>query len=356
MLWLNYVAIVCMLLSVSARYISPASFWLIAFFGLGYPVILGVNLFFMIYWLIQMRWQSVFSFIAILLGIKTLLCYFQIDFSKDEIKNKDIKVMSYNSMLFDLYNWSKNAQSRNMILDMLSDENPDILCLQEFYSSDEPNDFHNEDTLRKMLNAKRTHILYTFTERENDHWGIATYTKFPIIKKGRIDFNVRSNNVCIYTDMLIGNDTVRVYNMHLQSIAFDKKDYKFLDEVNSSGESSNEVEKSKTILRRIKRAFIKRADQADIVANHIRNCKYKVIVCGDFNDTPASYAYCTIRGNLKDSFVEKGNGFEQTYAGKFPRFRIDYIFHSSDMECARYYKVAETLTDHYPIVSYLRWP
>ncbi len=257
-------------------------------------------------------------------------------------------------MLFDLYNWSKNAQSRNIILTSLSEENPDILCLQEFYTSEQVGDFNNIDTVTNLITAKNHHVEYTTTLRKQDHWGIATFTKYPIIKKGKIEFNTRSNNICIYTDVLIKSDTVRIYNMHLQSISFSKANYKFIDAVKQdSVDAQNEVEESKNILRRIKRAFVKRALQADVIALHIANCKYKVIVCGDFNDTPASYVYNTIRGDLKDAFIESGSGFEQTYAGKFPRFRIDYILHSEEFTSKNYHHLPETITDHYPIISYI---
>lgn len=264
--------------------------------------------------------------------------------------------MSYNSMLFDLYNWSKNAQSRNIILNMLHEENPDILCLQEFYTSEQKNDFNNIDTVKNLLGTTYFHTEYTTTLRELDHWGIATFTKYPIIKKGKIQFNTRTNNICIYTDVIIHQDTVRIYNMHLQSISFTKADYKFIDQLQTDTiDTKDEVEKSKNILRRLKRAFVKRAKQAEIIAAHIETCKYKVILCGDFNDTPASYVYNTIRGSLKDAFVESGSGFEQTYAGKFPRFRIDYILFSPQFTAKDYHHLTETLTDHYPVICYLAY-
>jgi endonuclease/exonuclease/phosphatase family metal-dependent hydrolase len=264
--------------------------------------------------------------------------------------------MSYNSMLFDLYNWKKNNESRNRILTSLAEENPDVLCLQEFYTSEEKNDFHNIDTVTGLLNAKNHHVEYTTTLRKFDHWGIATFTKYPIIKKGKIAFNTNANNICIYTDILVKKDTIRIYNMHLQSIKFGKEDYKFIEQVqNDTTDTKDEVEKSKNILRRLKRAFVKRSIQADGIARHIENCKYKVIVCGDFNDTPSSYVYHKIRGDLKDAFIESGSGFEQTYAGNFPRFRIDYILHSKDFKSKNYHHLTETLTDHYPIVSYLSY-
>lgn len=257
-------------------------------------------------------------------------------------------------MLFDLYNWSKNKESRNIILTSLAEENPDILCLQEFYTSEDKNDYNNTDSVTKLLTAKNHHVEYTTTLRTNDHWGIATFTKYPIVKKGKIEFNTRSNNICIYTDVIIKKDTVRIYNMHLQSISFSKADYKFIAEVKSDSiDADEEVEKSKSILRRLKRAFVKRGTQAELINEHINRCRYKVIVCGDFNDTPASYVYNTIRGNLKDAFVESGNGFELTYAGKFPHFRIDYILHSPEFISKNYHHLSETITDHYPIVTYL---
>jgi endonuclease/exonuclease/phosphatase family metal-dependent hydrolase len=354
LLWINYIFIISLLFSVASKYISPDSFWILAFFGLAFPIFLLVNIGFIIYWFSQFRVHGLFSMIAILISAKTCLGFVQIDFSNKNISNKDIKVMSYNSMLFDLYNWSKNAQSRNLILTSLAEENPDILCLQEFYTSEQKGDFNNIDTVTNLLTAKNSHIEYTTTLRKEDHWGIATFTKYPIIKKGKIEFNTRSNNICIYTDVLIKKDTVRIYNMHLQSISFSKADYKFIAEVNNdSTDTKDEVEKSKSILRRLKRAFLKRGKQADVINIHITNCRYKIILCGDFNDTPASYVYHTIRGNLKDAFIESGSGFEQTYAGKFPRFRIDYILHSKNFKSKKYHHLAETLTDHYPIVTYL---
>jgi len=354
LLWINYVFVASLITSICSKYISPEYFWILAFFGLAFPVILLTNILFVFYWLSQWRIQTLFSVLAILLSAKTCLGFFQIDTSSEITSNKDVKVMSYNSMLFDLYNWSKNKQSRNLILNFLSEENPDILCLQEFYTSEEINDYNNIDTITSLLKAKNNHTEYTITLRGNDHWGIATFTKYPIIKKGKIDFNTSANNMCIYSDVIINKDTVRIYNMHLQSIRFSKADYTFIDQIqNDSAETKEPIANTKNILRRLKRAFVKRASQADFINAHIVNCPYKIIVCGDFNDTPASYVYNAIRGDLKDAFIESGNGFEQTYTGKFPRFRIDYILHSKEFTSKNYHHLSKSFTDHYPIVTYL---
>jgi endonuclease/exonuclease/phosphatase family metal-dependent hydrolase len=353
MLWLNYIAIICLILSYTARFSNPQLFWLLAFFGIAYPITLCVNLLFVIYWLIQWKPIALWSLFVVCIGWNTFFSYVQIDFSSYTPNNKDIKVMSYNCMLFDLYNWSHNSESRTKIFNMLADENPDILCLQEYYTSEDKDDFNNTDTLTHFLKTKYSHLEYTTTLRKNDHWGIATFTKYPIVRKGRINFNTRWNNSCIYTDVLILKDTVRIYNMHLASIHFGKKDYKFINDVIDKKETE-EVEGSKSILRLLKHAFVARAVQAAMVSEHIRACKYKVILCGDFNDTPSSFAYRKVKGDLNDAFAESGKGLSSTYAGKIPFQRIDYIFHSDDFSSYNYTKQKETITDHYAISCYLK--
>lgn len=352
LLWINYVFILSLLISLFAKYISPQIFWLIAFFGLTFPYLVLINLLFSVYWMIQFRRIALFSLAAVLCSVFTLRNYLQIS-SSGKASNSDIKVTSYNSMLFDLYNWSKNKETRNKILNSLYEINSDILCLQEFYNSDETNDFHNIDTITNSFNLKYYHVEYTATRRGLDHWGIVTFSKYPIINKGKIVFNTRSNNICIYTDVIINSDTVRVYNLHLASIRFGKSDYKFINDIQSEEDATDEVENSKNILRLLKRAFVRRAGQAEKVAASINSCPYKIILCGDFNDTPASYTYNLINKKLKDAFVEKGNGLGKTYAGKFPQFRIDYILHSEDFRCNSFSRSDETFTDHYPITAYL---
>ncbi|MBC7863116.1 MAG: endonuclease/exonuclease/phosphatase family protein [Bacteroidia bacterium] len=354
MLWLNYIAIVALLCSYAARFINPVSFWYLAFFGLAYPVVLLVNIFFILYWTAQLRIYSFLSLIFILLGLRSFFSYVQITLVDTKPQKTDVKVMSYNSMLFDLYNWSHNEKSREEIFGMLEEESPDILCLQEFYTSENPKSFNNKDTLTKFLPTTNIHCEYTTTLRGWDHWGIATLTKYPIVRKGKLIFNTKTNNICIFTDVIIEKDTVRIYNMHLQSIQFKKDDYKFVSDVVNNKETQEEIEHSKSILRRLKRGFLKRSYQSDLVAEHISKCKYKIIVCGDFNDTPSSYTYSNIRGDMKDAFIEKGSGFEKTYNGKMPAFRIDYILHSKEIETVSYKRIKESTTDHFPVSAYLR--
>lgn len=342
-----------LLLSYLAPYANPKEYWLFSFFGLAYPVLLILNVFFLIWWII--RWNNLYwlSLICILIGWMNMKNLFH--FGDSGSKENGIKVLSYNVRLFDLYNWTHNKGTRDKIFSFLKDESADIVCLQEFFQGDSGY-FETLDTLIDITKSKDHHVEYTLSRRKTDHWGIATFSKYPIINRGTIRFKTRTNNICIYSDLKIGADTVRVYNMHLQSISFGYADYRFVEALKENTDTldAGNIEiASKNILRRLKRAFIKRAEQTDKVMQHMASCPYPMIVCGDFNDTPFSYTYHSFSEKLQDAFMESGSGIGSTYLGTFPSYRIDYIFYSKSFTSSGFEVVREELSDHYPTRCYI---
>jgi len=351
-MFITHIAVILIFLSYLSAYVSPESFWFIAFIGLAYPFILLLNIIMFLYWLIQFKKICLYPLLFILFGWSYLSATIQFNFTNPNFdKNKAIKVLSYNVKVFDLYNWTHNLETRDKIFKFFKNENADIMCFQEFFSRDTIK-FNNMDSLLKFNNAKYAHAEYSFNDKHKQHFGIATFTRFPIVNKGKIHFPTKNNNLCIYTDIKVGNDTIRIYNMHLQSIAFSKSDYKYAEDLKNNVDAED-IENSKNILRRLKRAFIKRAKQADLIHESISKCKYPIIVCGDFNDTPSSYSYNTICKSLKDAFVESGSGTGQSYIGAFPSFRIDYILHSPKFNSYQFTTIKQELSDHYPITTYL---
>lgn len=357
---LNVIASACLVLSILANYISPEMFWEPALFGLAFPYIFFVNLIFVFYWALRMRWLILISFIPALLSFTNIANTVQINLFVKEIPadEKDIHVISYNVRLFDLYNWTDNLKSRGEIFQMLAGESPDILCIQEFFTSPSRG-FNNTDSLAKALAQNKAGKKYAYNFeiakklREDDYFGAATFTSYPIVGKGKLIFDTVSQNICTWTDLLIDADTVRVFNIHLQSIRFANEDYKFIKQIGTDKEQE-ELTGTLKILKRLKRGFVKRSRQSDIVHEYIKESPYPVILCGDFNDPPTSYTYTKISKNLMDAFKETGWGFAKTYAGSFPSFRIDFILHDKQFRASGYRTIKKVLSDHYPISCVLK--
>ncbi len=345
-----FICLASLILSYFAPYANPKSFWVFAFFGLAYPWLLIANLAFLVWWII--RWKRLYwlSMIVILAGWNNMQNLFHFGSGKEN-KQDGLKVLSYNVRDFDLYNWTEKKDTRHKIFSLLKNESADIVCLQEFFQGDSGY-FETIDTLMALTLAEGRHVVYTHNKKKKKHWGIATYSKYPIVNKGKVPFKYKSNNICIFSDLKIGEDTVRVYNMHLQSIRFDHSDYKFIEALRENNDTldAEDIEiASKNILRRIKRAFIKRTTQTEKILAHIDTCHYPVIICGDFNDTPFSYTYHAFAAHYSDAFMGSRSGIGNTYNGIMPSYRIDYIFHSSQFTSSGFKTLQEELSDHYPV-------
>lgn len=358
-----FIFLISLFLSYFAPYANPKSFWLFAFFGLAFPWLLLANLLFLIWWII--RWKKLYwlSLAVILTGWFNMKNLFHVasplaPFSQGSGENSSgskagdaIKILSFNVKDFNLYDWNHDKKTKNKIFSLLRKESADIVCLQEYFQGDSGY-YETTDSVIKATQTPDNHIKYTYTKKKTHHWGIATFSKYPIIFKGKVPFKYKSNNICIFSDLKIGRDTVRVYNMHLQSISFNNSDYKFIEALKENNDTldAEDIEiGSKNILRRIKRAFVKRATQTEKILAHINACKYPVIICGDFNDTPFSYTYHEFAEKYEDSFKESGSGIGNTYIGVMPSYRIDYIFHSPQFTATGFKVLPDELSDHYPV-------
>ena len=262
--------------------------------------------------------------------------------------HEKLKILSYNVRLFNKYNWVKDENTDKNIFHFINIEDPDIICLQEFYSqrAGELTELNIKEELKKY---KFSHIYYIVTSADGEKYGIATFSKYPIIRKELIRFE-KTANLTIFSDILYKSDTIRVYNNHLQSVRL-KKNYELLLKFNLKDQE--QIDEFKDIYSRLKLAFIRRAGQVDLISKNIKNTRLPVIICGDFNDTPMSYTFKKMKGKNKDAFVESGIGFGNTYIGKFPSFRIDYIFYDNAFESYNFRTQRVKYSDHYPVSCYL---
>lgn len=353
---LNMLALIAICLSYLSMFVSPEYFWMLAFMGLAHPILLIINILFVVYWLFVRKKTALFSLFIILIGWGKIGDIYQINFNSEKnttTKDSLLKVMSYNVRLFDLYNWTENKNTRNNILELIRNEHSDIICFQEFFHED-TGVFNTLDTLKEIQEAKNVHIDYSAHVKNVNHWGIATFTKFPIVEKGLIHFKDSSDNISIFTDVLFHKDTIRIYNLHLESIRFRRADYETLKKITGKEDETN-LDGPQRIISRMRRAYIRRARQTNVIREHIEASPHPVIVCGDFNDTPTSYAYHQIAKNLDDSYREKGNGIGSTYVGMIPFLRIDYVlFDPIYFEAIDLKIIKKKYSDHYPVVSTLK--
>jgi endonuclease/exonuclease/phosphatase family metal-dependent hydrolase len=282
-----------------------------------------------------------FSLVVILFGWGILARYVQLK-GKD-IENGDIKVLSYNVKHFYGDGTRTQKETADDIKKFLKEQQADIICLQEV-------------RLRKnsIFNLGQTVEEFDFINhyqfaRSSTTFGSVTLTRYPIVNMSEIRFN-DSRNISIYTDVLIDADTVRIFNIHLQSYQFDLGRYSFIE---SGVDNEEDLSDMRDMGSRFKRGFQQRAGQVDKIREHIENSPYHVLVCGDFNDTPASYSYQQLRKGLKDAFVRSGSGVGRTYVGKLPSFRIDYIFHSPGFDSYNFQTYDYRNSDHLPVSCWL---
>src|SRR5690606_23703844 len=204
------------------------------------------------------------------------------------------------------------------------------------------------DSLMDILNTKH-HYIEVIEKNDFETRGLAIFSRYPIEKQEAVHFKGnKSYNSCVYADITVRGKTIRVFNLHLQSISFQPEDYRYLSKVRDNLEP--DMRSSRRIGGRLKRPFMERAGQAQTVAQLIRGSPYPVIICGDFNDTPMSYAYQTIRREgLQSAYSQKVSGYPNTYAGPFPNYQKEHnMCDNNSVDVLNYHVIKENLTDHYP--------
>jgi endonuclease/exonuclease/phosphatase family metal-dependent hydrolase len=339
---LNGLAILALLISYAAPYISPELYWPIAFLGLAYPVLVAVHFLFMIYWIAVFKLKFLYSFIALALGYSFLPSYIQLNAKRSTDKQNMLNVVCFN--VKNMGTTEKNKiKEPDKFFEVLEKVNPNVLCFQEFREWGLVKERVLHKRLYKQLKGFHTYNIYL--EGNQQRGGeYVVFSKFPIIDSGVVEHQENTSNFSIFVDIVAFGDTIRIVNTHLQSIRFDPPDYNAVKNIKVVDDST--VSAYTNITRKLKVAFVKRAKQAQAVRDFIDLSPYKVIVMGDFNDSPLSYAYRTVKGKLKDSFIQSGSGFGRTYVGTMPSFRIDYIFHDPTFKSYNYYAKAFEFSDH----------
>ncbi|WP_103866587.1 endonuclease/exonuclease/phosphatase family protein [Aquimarina sp. I32.4] len=323
---MNSIAAFALLLSYLLPYVSPKMFPLLSVLSLAVPVLILINVSFLFYWAILFSKRLILSFVVLILGVSHVSSLYKLrGKSMDKIENS-ISLMSYNVHSFNRFYWIDSKTIPQDISKLVREQNSDVFCVQEYYN--------NPDT-----NFKQYPYKYQEFNDNNGELALAIFSQFPIVNKGSLHFKKTANNV-IFADLALPKDTVRVYNVHLQSHSISSK----TDELAKAD--------SQKLLKRISNSFKKQQVQAEQLLTHMESSPYKNIVMGDFNNTAYSYVYDKIRSEkLQDTFKNAGKGFGKTFNFELFPARIDFILVPEEYEVFSFQTFDQELSDHYPILT-----
>lgn len=353
---ISLLTIVAVLLTYMAPYVNPKHFWVLSILGLCAPATYFATLLLLMYWVVRWRWgwATIFAITASI-GLCKVDLFYKFDIKhkyniEQENYGRDVfKFMSYNVRSF----YGEDGESSvDDIVMLIENIDPDIICMQEY---------------NVQLANKNTGSVALF-ENYNSAIGIAKasvgivnvaesplviYSKYEILRSGSSIINVDSVDTrpCIWADILIQKDTIRVFNSHLHSTSINALDDDFITNYKYLSDPTSE-DKIMDIVRRFKNNCVNRSAEVNYIAKEIKATKHQKIVAGDFNDTPMSYAYNTMARGMNDAFSECGEGYSHTFRGFFNALRIDYILSSDDI-IPQSYEVLDSVnySDHLPVIA-----
>ncbi len=327
---INSVFALCLLLSLIVPYIPPQKFPFLALLSLVVSPLFLINVLFFLFWLLRVKRQLLLSLIVLIVCAVQFNSFYRFDFGEaPSLKEHQLKVMNYNVRLFNIYDWIKDETIPKQIAQLITDSNPDVVSFQEYSGNENVN-----------LDAYPHSFIHLV--KQKPEFGQAIYSKYPIINKGSLGFEDTSNNA-IYIDIKKDNDTIRIYNIHLESMQVHENDVDF------------DQETSKRLMRRMAQSFQKQQSQAEVILKHSETTNHKTVIMADLNNTAFSYVYRRIKGTKKDAFAERGKGLGSTFVFKKIPLRIDFILTDRAFTINDFKTHTEELSDHFAISSVLSW-
>jgi endonuclease/exonuclease/phosphatase family metal-dependent hydrolase len=346
---------VLFLAGANIQYFRPSNWWFVGLLAIALPyLIAALILFFVIGILLRSAW-FILPVIALAFGWHAVVNIIPFNSSSKFEFKKDpnaLRIMSWNVELFDIQEYKTHPEVKQRMLELINQFKPDIACFQEMVGGDYDRAINYLGDFKRALHFD--HYYYSYNMRldfdNRHHFGVIIFSKYPFINKQTVAVApLDYNSTFQYVDVISGKDTIRVFNIHLQSLKFTPENLKYIRKPVLNSDTT--LLESRNIMSKLKRAFLKRGVQAENIKKEINKSPYPVIVCGDFNDVPNSYAYAIIGKNLQNAFVEKGAGIGRTFSGISPTLRIDNIFIDKEFAVEQFVRVKKKLSDHFPIIA-----
>lgn len=349
----NLLAIILLFCSFLAWNVSTLKTNFFSYIGLGFGFILLLNIAYLILWLVLSNWKyAAVSMIAILLCYKPITTFFPLHVNSPKPPINAIKVLSYNVQGF---TEERNKDSKEQpILDYIADTDADIVCLQEYLVSKTGQSIFSQQDVNRKLNQYPYRSVTSLESSGKYHiFGLACFSKYPIEATHEVVFESSYNGAAVYT-ININGKKYTVANVHLESNSIMAEDRKLYSNFLQNTDSVKLETVTSNIRNRLGSAYRMRAKQVEQVKSYIETQGTQgTIICGDFNDTPISYAYNQMKKGLKDAYVSTAFGPGITYNEYLFLFRIDYIMHSENIKAYQSKVDRIKHSDHYPLKTWL---
>ncbi len=336
--------------------VNPSDDTRYALLGLGYPLLLVLSLLTLVVWLLLRQWKiAAVTIVSLVATINPILTYCPLNIGSHELAHgggKDsFTLLTFNVMNFDDFDGTEHE--RNRTVQYILDTDADMVCLQEGAQQERFTDI-------AVIKNELPELLARYPYHTQGIDDMVFLSKFPFEEGSECVTNIRKKVVSY--DVHVGERTIRIYNCHLHSIGLtmdDKEIYRQMTEIDKlSGMEPVEFMKElrSNVLSKLSQAFAVRGGQARELRELIDSSGENVIVCGDFNDTPGSYCYRTVRGNdLHDAYLDCAFGPTITYHDNRFYFKIDNIFYRGKMKAVDIERGSIDSSDHYPLLATFVW-
>lgn len=363
---LIFTIVFALLLVASAwgGHINPNTFTFLSFLTLGLPILLIVNLLIMIMWLIVWRWRfALISLAAIILswgGIRTVFPINIISHADKAKQNNSLRVLTFNVMNFGPYN--PNNHKPSMSMRYILDQDADVVLLQE--GSQERNYLKLSNT--EMMAAE---LEKKYPYHSNGRHDLLILSKYPYtvvkdtsLKNGPESIKSNDGEYQYYArsyDLELPNGKqLRIVNLHLHSTGLADEDKELYLKITNNDLGSKEDFRNvkHSLYNKLSITFLFHAHESKVIRDFLDRSPKNIILCGDFNDTPASYCYRTILGDdMSDAFVDCGLGIKPTFHDNRMYFKIDHIMYRGNLEAVDWHRDKLGDSDHYPQVATFIW-
>ncbi|HSV10204.1 MAG TPA: endonuclease/exonuclease/phosphatase family protein [Hanamia sp.] len=340
--------------------------WFIAVPGIIFPLLLFVLLAFIILWAIlklKFVWISV---ITVILGFQQIAAVFSFHLPSGfaAVKQSNtLRVMQWNVMGWDQSNEKYNIENgghslRPFMMDVISEQNADILCFEEFFEANDTAVSKSNITTISRMGFPYHYFVPVENEHSEDRSGVIIFSKNPITDTAQFDLNTnKKGEHLIYADIKVNEQIFRIFVTHLVPIKFGQWDEQRSMREQLYGDAGSESYTD--IFSKLLKGYAFRYHQALLVGEKVAESPYPAIICGDFNDIPNSSTYFNVKGNLQDPFLKKGFWTGRTTRKSFgiisPVLRIDYILASRSFKVNQFQILHVPYSDHYPVETDLQW-